>query len=692
MSADFKISMVPAAHITTTTPITFRRAMEMIRSAQWQGSVAQIEQAYQSALAAPAVPKEIKGQLETEDEARLRAAKEAAAPLKKRLPAFLFSGTFSQRSDKALIQHSGLICIDLDSLNGTTGSVKEQLSADPHVLAAFISPTGTGLKVILRCDPEREHKDTYRAAEKFFATHFGLRTDAACSDVSRMCFASHDPEAFVSDDATVLPYPEPEPVEFKPGVLGLDARPGDDYDAKADVPALLTKHGWSGAGGKNWTRPGKEGGPSASFDHIPGRFFAFTSSTEFKERHIYKPWHVYAILEHGGDYGAAARALAGLGYGTPAKKPGEKLLPEKDPEPNPQRVPSSFTLLPATDQTSLLGDRYLNRGDGLVISGPSGMGKSSIQTQMAAQWALGRDFHGIRSNGPLKSLIIQSEDSDGDVAEVWASLAHAQKWNPVDHQTLDQNIRIVTDRVNRGLAFIRALRQHLTLFKPDLVWLNPLQAFIDGDVTDSQDLGKFLREGLNGLGANVGFVIVHHTTKPATGKDRHERLWHEVMYDMAGGAELINWARAIISLRPLETKGDFKVVLAKRGRRAGVTRQVEQGAGTRPEPVTELGLRHSTDRLPNGTPVIFWEVMALPTAQKSSGGGRPEKHKFEDYCNVFPDHTSAGLPFGQLAKQLMVNGEIRKDVLHNTLKRWAEQGNIEILKPHGAPMLFRKMV
>lgn len=361
----------------------------------------------------------------------------------------------------------------------------------------------------------------------------------------------------------------------------------------------------------------------------------------------------------------------------------------------PQRTPFSFKIPSATDESVLLGNRYLNRGDGMILSGPSGMGKSSIQMQMTAQWALGRPFHGIKSSRPLRSLIVQSEDSDGDIAEVWASLAHVEGWTEEVKARIDGNVRIVTDRVNRGVRFLTALKAHVEQFQPDLVWLNPLQAFIDGDVTDSKDLGQFLREGLNGLNNGAfGYVIIHHTTKPATGKDRHERLWHEVMYDMAGGAELINWARGIISLRPLEQKGDFKLVLAKRGRRAGVTKTVEHGVGTRPEPVTEIGLRHSTERLPSGVPVIHWGAMELPTEEgKTKGaGGRPEKHRFEDYSNIFPAHDSPGLPFSQMANLLRVNGEIRKDVLHNTLKRWSDQGNIEILKPHGAPMLFRKSV
>jgi hypothetical protein len=265
---------------------------------------------------------------------------------------------------------------------------------------------------------------------------------------------------------------------------------------------------------------------------------------------------------------------------------------------------------------------------------------------------------------------------------------------PVQKTELDERVRIVTDRVNRGRAFISALKKHADEFKPDLIWINPLQAFIDGDVTFGKDLGQFLREGLNGLNEETkfGYILIHHTTKPATGKDRHERLWHEVMYDMAGGAELINWARAIISLKPLENPGEFMLRLAKRGRRAGVTKEVEQGIGTIQEPVTEIGVRHATGKLPSGIPIIFWESMPLPEAADPSPRGRPEKYKYTDFSHVFPTKASAGLPYAELERALMPDGGPSRNSLGTVLERWEEQGHIEPIRVAGQPKRWRAML
>jgi hypothetical protein len=360
---------------------------------------------------------------------------------------------------------------------------------------------------------------------------------------------------------------------------------------------------------------------------------------------------------------------------------------------------TTFNLVREGDRSILLGNRYLSRGDGAVLSSTSGMGKSSMSVQMAVLWALGRPAFGIPPNGALRSLIVQSEDSDGDVAEIWVSIAHVLKLDADQLAQVKDRVLIVNDRTNRGGKFVSALRRLIQDHRPDLVWVNPLQAFMDGDVTDSRDLGAFLREGLNGLNdpPSFGYVIIHHTTKPASPKDRAERLWHEVMYDMAGGAEIINWARAILSLRAAKAEGDFNLVLAKRGRRAGATRKKEQGAGFVLEPVTTIPLKHAQGFMPvtgaKDLPIIFWEEREPDTAaadEPKEKGGRPTKYHFDDYRNLIPERSSPGMELAPLHKLLHTNLPIQKDALFHALGRWAEEGMVQIIEPAGKPRRYRR--
>jgi len=96
--------------------------------------------------------------------------------------------------------------------------------------------------------------------------------------------------------------------------------PFNDFDSKCDITALLAPHGWKNVFNRGqvqyYQRPNKPGGGiSASWNSIPGRFYVFSTSTVFEHEHVYKPSAVYAILEHGGDFSAAAKALYAKGYG-----------------------------------------------------------------------------------------------------------------------------------------------------------------------------------------------------------------------------------------------------------------------------------------------------------------------------------------------------------------------------------------
>lgn len=100
-------------------------------------------------------------------------------------------------------------------------------------------------------------------------------------------------------------------------------RPGDDYDARTTWDEILTPRGWTicrrMGKGHAWTRPGKSIGISAttgqSADGVD-RLYVFSSSTEFEPERPYTKFAAYTLLEHGGDYSAAARALAAAGYGS----------------------------------------------------------------------------------------------------------------------------------------------------------------------------------------------------------------------------------------------------------------------------------------------------------------------------------------------------------------------------------------
>ena len=94
-------------------------------------------------------------------------------------------------------------------------------------------------------------------------------------------------------------------------------RPGDDYNARGDLRALLQTHGWMltrEGDNEYWRRPGKNKGWSGTFN---GQYlYVFSSNAlPFEQNRAYSPFAVYTLLEHNGDFSCATQALAMQGFG-----------------------------------------------------------------------------------------------------------------------------------------------------------------------------------------------------------------------------------------------------------------------------------------------------------------------------------------------------------------------------------------
>lgn len=120
-----------------------------------------------------------------------------------------------------------------------------------------------------------------------------------------------------------MPAQEP-PVARKGTTTEVGDRPGDDYNARTDWSEILLPLGWregrSLGRTRTWIRPGKtDPGISATTGRNDGdNLYVFSSSVAvFDTETPYTKFHAYALLEHGGDFAAAAKALRGRGYGKP---------------------------------------------------------------------------------------------------------------------------------------------------------------------------------------------------------------------------------------------------------------------------------------------------------------------------------------------------------------------------------------
>jgi hypothetical protein len=128
------------------------------------------------------------------------------AVAKKDLQAVSISGTADGKRAKAIeegrFSHSGLLQLDFDAADNvgwTVEEIVEILQAEPRIVAAFVSPSGHGVKGIARipiCKTKDEHVAAFAAARNHFRSH-NLTIDEACKDPVRLMFVSHDPGAWI---------------------------------------------------------------------------------------------------------------------------------------------------------------------------------------------------------------------------------------------------------------------------------------------------------------------------------------------------------------------------------------------------------------------------------------------------------------------------------------------------------------
>ena len=122
------------------------------------------------------------------------------ASLKKLLMPICFSGEFSYRSAKNIIRHSGFACLDFDDVGTFEDAVclRDSLQDNEYIYSAFISPSGNGVKAIVKIPKDIvNHKKYYEALCETFDSFLDLKT----KDISRVCFASYDPDLFINHNS-----------------------------------------------------------------------------------------------------------------------------------------------------------------------------------------------------------------------------------------------------------------------------------------------------------------------------------------------------------------------------------------------------------------------------------------------------------------------------------------------------------
>ena len=229
-----------------------------------------------------------------------------------------------------------------------------------------------------------------------------------------------------------------------------------------------------------------------------------------------------------------------------------------------ERDPDSF------NADTLIDYRFLCKEGAMLLVGPSEAGKSSAGMHLDICFSCGRKAFGIRPVRPLKILCIQAENDEGDLYEMAKGIRGHLNLSDEERELVAKNLTYFRRDDLNGEKFLRWLKKLVRKRQPDIIHIDPLHAFVGGDVVDPAVTTPFLRNGLNPILTefHCAAIVNHHTPKTIYRDTSHWKP-SDWIYAGAGNADIFNWARAILVIDPTHDRDTFAFRAAKRGRRIG---------------------------------------------------------------------------------------------------------------------------
>ena len=333
-------------------------------------------------------------------------------------------------------------------------------------------------------------------------------------------------------------------------------RPGDDYNQRDDWPELLARHGWrqKGAAGDKglWQRPGKTGpGLSATSNYAGSNlFYVFSANAApLMPQRAYSPFALFAHLEHGGDFSAAAAQLSQDGYGQSFVYSLGETMPAPEltaPPTHTRSAPSSRKPLaeriidladvqPPGPLPRLFGD-YLLAGSTHWLTGQTGIGKSTFTYNLACALAEGEALWG---HPCLQSKLLYLDMENGE----WGRSKKVERLyqnrpRVRGHLFFMQETIRLPDELAELLDYVQANGIELVIFD------TARRCFSVKDENDNAEFYARIVPTLDGLKrAGIASLVLGHPAKNGTGGARGAQAQEDagdvnLTLTMQGGAEV----------------------------------------------------------------------------------------------------------------------------------------------------------
>jgi hypothetical protein len=122
------------------------------------------------------------------------------------LPVWAFAGEFGNKIiNNEFKKSNGLFHIDIDGLSDNVEQAFHELAELPEMFSLWRSPSGNGLKGLIRVPDDLIHCDAdYKKAfaqVKQYILKTGYKIDESCKDVRRLCFVCSDSAIYINESA-----------------------------------------------------------------------------------------------------------------------------------------------------------------------------------------------------------------------------------------------------------------------------------------------------------------------------------------------------------------------------------------------------------------------------------------------------------------------------------------------------------
>lgn len=571
---------------------------------------------------------------------------EAYSEAKKKLPSFTPCGTFEgTRKAENIKTYSGFVILDIDKLTPEqVQQVKEKVMASPFTFSAFISPSGNGLKILVRVNSKPgEHAAAFNQLKALYEKEISVEIDKSGKDLSRLCFFSYDSKIYINEQSrvymltheTLSPVKPPQHSTFTTAPIGADV-------FEKCVQLTENKVQFSEGSRNNFVHL------LANNCNRNGMSEA-DATTEIKARYNYNEVEVNAAIrsayqnnqhEHG-KYAQKDKTKTPMpDYSLNGAVPLRQLIERAKTEP---AVPFVWS--------------GIKKGSFGFVFGPSKSGKTTVCENLAMCLAAGiYDFLGIPiTPDNYKVLIISLEEYWQQRTERNEKQAFPLTQNLGSDEWLD-NLMVINEKVPRVIASEEdwfKIERLIASSKANFVIIDSLSRLYEGGIEESglaKQVALKLRELTNRL--QITLIVIHHCPKQC-GKP--------LTIDSLAGS------------RMLAQEADFMV-----------------GVGKSPDGkryIKEVAFRYKPE---NDESVMLFDIdghqWIIPGAELPEAAllkeqdGRKDEHNPEMVFEFIHDKTlspSGETHTAELITEFVTSGKISKQTLFNCLDRLVKGERIQ---------------